>query len=773
MADRRRRRRVKSDEDSEDLSLSESVSLSEPEGEDEVDQPVKSSSSDKLNEVEKIVGESEYESAEEEDGHPKKVRRKPSVDDFDSPTDLIDEEGGEEGIADADVEGEFLDGDASEDDDDDYVEEERQQGDGEECSSSNAPEKVLDLDEDRRNPQYIPKKGTFYEHDDRNNDDSPKEKEVESSRDKKKKKLWLDEGRWGHDRYREEEQAPKSRDELIEIYGYDIRCEDGPPRARRRRRYGRGPTKYQRNWEDAAAYGRERGTGMFRGYTRRGRGRPRGRSTRGRGGYRGRGGRFYRTSSRDDEIDRNSSNKIGLSNSDIVQSIIDTTEQNSENKEVEEPAPVINKMDFPALPTKEPSPQNEIIIEQTVSNRKSPVRETPVDNSVRSQTFENSNLSNNRPAHYNGGPPRRGKNSSYRGNFRNEYRKPTANRGPRGRGRGRGFYAQRGDGDVPRNNIPPRLMDAQLSAIHTAMEKLTVSEKVEQAVIAEDPNSNVQESSRPPANIQLNGNKQQNIVSVAASKAGGDSSSRPKRYSSLRQRSLPETSVYQPSPPPVPQPHPSYYDASYQTIYATPETVTASPQPQTPGSPPIITQAPPPPPPAYQTFPPPYQDGYAAAMRMPVNSPPRVFPQVTLATGQPMLGAPCITPSANLMNFAAPPPPPASYATYTYPQYTTPPPPPPPGTQPPSDLYGAGITYYYTQGQSHPVRPVPQKRPKAAIPIVPPPENEVKVDRKDIQKLEVCNGNLTEINTSAEVSSPVVRPDAPAVQIQSAVEVES
>lgn len=27
--------------------------------------------------------------------------------------------------------------------------------------------KQLDDDEDRKNPQYIPKKGTFYEHDDR------------------------------------------------------------------------------------------------------------------------------------------------------------------------------------------------------------------------------------------------------------------------------------------------------------------------------------------------------------------------------------------------------------------------------------------------------------------------------------------------------------------------------------------------------------------------------------------------------------------------------
>ena len=60
------------------------------------------------------------------------------------------------------------------------------------------------------------------------------------SREKKKgkKKLWKDEGKWMHDRYREDEQNPKSRDELTTLYGYDIRNEDGPPRARRRRRYG-------------------------------------------------------------------------------------------------------------------------------------------------------------------------------------------------------------------------------------------------------------------------------------------------------------------------------------------------------------------------------------------------------------------------------------------------------------------------------------------------------------------------------------------------------
>lgn len=54
-----------------------------------------------------------------------------------------------------------------------------------------------------------------------------------------KKKVWQDKKeKWSHDRYNDSEQAPKSRAELIAIYGYDIRNEDGPPRARRRRRYG-------------------------------------------------------------------------------------------------------------------------------------------------------------------------------------------------------------------------------------------------------------------------------------------------------------------------------------------------------------------------------------------------------------------------------------------------------------------------------------------------------------------------------------------------------
>ena len=43
----------------------------------------------------------------------------------------------------------------------------------------------------------------------------------------KKKKLWQEDLRWQHDRYDERSQAPKSREELIAIYGFDIRTTDG------------------------------------------------------------------------------------------------------------------------------------------------------------------------------------------------------------------------------------------------------------------------------------------------------------------------------------------------------------------------------------------------------------------------------------------------------------------------------------------------------------------------------------------------------------------
>lgn len=65
--------------------------------------------------------------------------------------------------------------------------------------------------------------------------------------------------KWSHDRFDMSEQAPKSRAELVSAYGYDIRCEDAPPKVKRSKHYGRGPSKYERNWEDEDAYGKQLG----------------------------------------------------------------------------------------------------------------------------------------------------------------------------------------------------------------------------------------------------------------------------------------------------------------------------------------------------------------------------------------------------------------------------------------------------------------------------------------------------------------------------------
>ena len=105
----------------------------------------------------------------------------------------------------------------------------REEGDGEE--DPEGEEEVVDDDEDKRNPQYIPKRGMFYEHDDRID---PADEEEEEGEDKEKseaeakKKIWKADtaSKWGHDKFMELEQLPKGEDELVAAYGYDIRDED-------------------------------------------------------------------------------------------------------------------------------------------------------------------------------------------------------------------------------------------------------------------------------------------------------------------------------------------------------------------------------------------------------------------------------------------------------------------------------------------------------------------------------------------------------------------
>jgi protein CASC3 len=167
---------------------------------------------------------------------------------------------------------------SSSDEDGEAIDDERESGDGqEEQESESSTKKKVDHDEDRSNPQYIPKKGTFYEHDDRMAEDIDEEAKPENPENttnstealcgvlsstlsnskinpKLVKKAAKEVDRWSHDRFNENEQAPKSRSELVSAYGYDIRTEDCAPRSRRQRRYGRHQPKYDRNWEDEEAY---------------------------------------------------------------------------------------------------------------------------------------------------------------------------------------------------------------------------------------------------------------------------------------------------------------------------------------------------------------------------------------------------------------------------------------------------------------------------------------------------------------------------------------
>jgi len=54
-----------------------------------------------------------------------------------------------------------------------------------------------------------------------------------------KRKLWSDDKKWLHDRYDELAQMPKTREELIADYGYDIRAASRPDGNGMTRRRGR------------------------------------------------------------------------------------------------------------------------------------------------------------------------------------------------------------------------------------------------------------------------------------------------------------------------------------------------------------------------------------------------------------------------------------------------------------------------------------------------------------------------------------------------------
>lgn len=73
----------------------------------------------------------------------------------------------------------------------------------------------------------------------------------------KKKPIWDSSEKWHHDKFNLEDQKPKTKEELISTYGYDIRTETEAPRLNRRSKYGKGPQRYSRKSSDANAYAKK------------------------------------------------------------------------------------------------------------------------------------------------------------------------------------------------------------------------------------------------------------------------------------------------------------------------------------------------------------------------------------------------------------------------------------------------------------------------------------------------------------------------------------
>ncbi|TGZ63016.1 hypothetical protein CRM22_007128 [Opisthorchis felineus] len=75
----------------------------------------------------------------------------------------------------------------------------------------------LDADQDKANPAYIPRTGTYFMHDYRSSENSKTSPQADSHKSR------ADRSKWQHDMFRYYEQGPRSSRELIVRYGYDIR----------------------------------------------------------------------------------------------------------------------------------------------------------------------------------------------------------------------------------------------------------------------------------------------------------------------------------------------------------------------------------------------------------------------------------------------------------------------------------------------------------------------------------------------------------------------
>ncbi|RWS24267.1 protein CASC3-like isoform X2, partial [Leptotrombidium deliense] len=598
------------------------------------------------------------------------------------------------------------------DDNEGYVEGERQQGDGQESGDQSGSPDDLDDDEDKRNPQYIPKRGAFYEHDDRmvaaveEVEKVPEEpiiiakntESFEKAPNKKGKKLWAESDKWSHDLFNEDEQKPKSRDEVYSTYGYDIRNEDTAPKARRRRRYARGPTKYTRNWQDEDAYSK---TKPERRNSQSGSEKETSREMSSRRPRRPafKKDDFPELPSKDRQFSRGDRGDRGDRNA-FRDNQASNAWNKSRNVEKESKRQTSPAMEFKTEPMK--------VIEAIENNRRSsiPVDPTKVD-MVRTQTFENSRYTNKRSEDSSNSKDKTNYNSNLHIN-NSEMGRPIRKTSHLQDNRSlnynvaKGDYPERKPRSKSKNSKEESFTDDNrnnynqnyLSDVNNQMQKLTVDNKLNR--------SNESESAQQ----------------------------KPKRYSSLRQqqqqRSVPEgvTPTMSSNSQTVgaghqqrPTPQNQFYDAAphspgfYQET-ASPRSSFAYIQQNT-----AETQS---------------QSNQHPSRFMPHPMPQRYMPQSTPeSSSDPPFITQAVPPPTTPQNSSSHPPvltaPAASFLpTYPpgYPQFPPPPPqfhplPPPPPSQ--AEIYRGGVTYYDTTAQQAALRQLPQRRPKNAIPIVPPP----------------------------------------------------
>ncbi|XP_017786724.1 PREDICTED: protein CASC3-like [Nicrophorus vespilloides] len=546
---------------------------------------------------------------------------------------------------------------------------EREEGDGQES----APTKKVDDDEDKKNPQYIPKRGTFYEHDDRTADDDIEAEAVESEEkvDKDgKKKMWTEKKeKWNHDKFNDNEQMPKSRSELISIYGYDIRNEEGPPRARRRRRYGRGPNKYTRNWEDEDAYSKPATPVNTKKPARKSKTSP-------------------QLNQKDEEnanAEENTTNS-GRQSSESQNERTSISEQNTSAPQ----QPMVQK-------TREFTPKN------NSSHQHPPHHHHP------SQNDRQNNKNHNRIGTGRVIKPNRDiKDSDYKGFTKSRQ------------------FTPRTQKDMGRDKEAPHSQNygnkRSTHEIEKEMGKLSVQEQVY----------------AKGGNKQHGGNRQGSIPPRMQGEPKGGS----KRYSSIRQRSLPESA----NPPTFNQQHGYYGNAEYGQNQQQPGGQQSQQQPllQHPPAPlhPNPAQMPAIPPPPLPTLPPqvpvtttplPPQFGAPFAQAPPPflqAAPPPFIPQQTPQIINYVQGQPQFAPHQAPYQGYQQPFNPVSQPTEIF--------------QPPG-----GITYYSAQDQQVTQRAAPQKRPKAAIPIVPPPPLEPRGRGRATQ--EAVTPNASDVESKVEV----------------------